>query len=149
MFNIHEITYDIPEFIWKITKFPDLVCIFCLKDLINEADHVLTLQDLPSKQLLSYDTTFKMGNFYLSSLIFRHTIFRERPCIPVIYMIHERKLTDTHFEMLQTISKLIPSLTKANIPIVTDREKAITNALKHVMPNIKLVFCWNHVLRDV
>lgn len=149
MFNIHEIAYDIPQFIWKIMTYPNLICIFGMKDLLQEADQVLTLQDPPSPQLLSYDTTFKLGNFYLSSLLIRHTAFKQRPCVPVLFMIHERKLTDTHVDMFQEIFKLIPSFSKAHVPIVTDREKAITNAIKRVMPNVRLVYCWNHILRDV
>ena len=90
MFNIHEIAYDIPQFIWKIMTYPNLICIFGMKDLLQEADQVLTLQDPPSPQLLSYDTTFKLGNFYLSSLLIRHTAFKQRPCVPVLFMIHER-----------------------------------------------------------
>ena len=51
--------------------------------------------------------------------------------------------------MFQEIFKLIPSFSKAHVPIVTDREKAITNAIKRVMPNVRLVYCWNHILCDV
>ena len=64
-------------------------------------------------------------------------------------MIHECKLTDTHVDMFQEIFKLIPPFSKAYVPIVTDREKAITNAIKRVMPNARLVYCWNHILCDV
>jgi len=33
--------------------------------------------------------------------------------------------------------------------IVTDREAAITKAIKTVLPESKLFFCWNHIIRDV
>ena len=33
--------------------------------------------------------------------------------------------------------------------IVTDREKAFTNALNKHLPNLKQVFCWNHLRRDL
>ena len=108
MFNIHKIAYDISQFIWKIMTYPNLICIFGMKDLLQEADQVLTLQDPPSPQLLCYDTTFKLGNFYLTSLLIRHTAFKQRPCVPVLFMIYERKLTDTHVDMFQEIFKLIP-----------------------------------------
>ena len=51
MFNIHELAYDIPQFTWKITTYPDLIHIFGMKNLLQEADQVLTLQDPPSPQL--------------------------------------------------------------------------------------------------
>ena len=69
-----------PGFVWKITTFPDLVCVCGLKELLNEADRVI----------LSYDTTFQLGDFYVSLLIFRHIIFKERPCIPAMFLLHER-----------------------------------------------------------
>ena len=32
--------------------------------------------------------------------------------------------------------------------IVTDREKAVVNAIKKTVPNAALVHCWNHILSD-
>ncbi len=59
LYNLHDIAYDIPGFFtWKITTFPDLVCICGLQEILEEADNVLTLKS--SGQLLSYDTTFQM-----------------------------------------------------------------------------------------
>ena len=56
-------------------------------------DEVLQLQS--QSQLISYDTTFQLGDFYLSPLIFRHTLFTQKPCIPALFLLHERKLTIT------------------------------------------------------
>jgi transposase-like protein len=33
--------------------------------------------------------------------------------------------------------------------IVVDREKSIVNALKKVLPAVKVVHCWNHIIKDV
>ena len=87
LYNLHEIAYDIPGFIWKITTFPDLVCICGLQEILDEVDRVLVLD--PSSQLLLYDTTFLLGDFYVSPLIFRHTLFKEAPCITSMFLIHE------------------------------------------------------------
>ena len=93
LYNLHEIAYDIAGFIWKINTFPDLICICGLQEIINECDKVLLLDS--SLQLLSYDTTFNLGDFYVSPLVFRHTLFQEIPCMPVMFLIHERKFTET------------------------------------------------------
>ena len=45
LFNVHEIAYDIPGFVWKITTFPDLVCI-CGLQAVEEEDRVLSMNDL-------------------------------------------------------------------------------------------------------
>jgi len=42
-------------------------------------------------ELLSYDTTFQLGDFYVSVLCFRHTLFKEAPVIPAAFLVHERK----------------------------------------------------------
>ena len=69
LYNKHELAYDIPGFIRKITTYPDLVCICGLQEILEEANKVLQLKS-PS-QLLSYDTTFKLGDFYVSPLLFK------------------------------------------------------------------------------
>jgi len=58
---MHELAYNISGFIWKITTFPDLVCICGLQKLLEELDRVLLLD--PHSQLLSYDTRFQLGDF--------------------------------------------------------------------------------------
>ena len=147
LYNLHEIAYDLPGFIWKITTYPDLLCICGLQEVVDEVDKVLVLD--PSCQLLSYDTTFQLGDFYVSPLIFRHTLFKERPCIPALFLIHERKFADTHQEMFKECVKRIPSLKKVNCPLVTDKEKAIVNAIRSELPTVTVLHCWNHIFRDI
>ena len=67
LFNIHEIAYEIKDFVWKITTYPDLVCIFGMRRLLDELEKVLYLRC--EGQLLSYYTTFQLGDFYLSTTI--------------------------------------------------------------------------------
>lgn len=147
LYNIHEIAYDNPGFVWKITTFPDLVCVCGLQELLDELDRVLLL-DSPS-QLLSYDTTFQLGDFYVSPLLFRHVVFKQCPCIPAMFLIHERKFTATHKEILKACVERVPALVKAKCPLVTDKEKAIVNAIRTELPAVKVLHCWNHIFRDV
>ena len=126
LFNLHEIAYDVPGFIWKISTYPDLVCICGLQEVIEDADRILILAH--ESQLLSYDTIFQLGDFYVSPFIIRHSLFVQMPCIPVMFMIHERKFTVTHQEMFRECIKRIPSLKKSRCSLVTDKEKAIINA---------------------
>ncbi len=64
-------------------------------------------------------------------------------------MIHERKLTETHEAMFRECVKQVPSLKNINLPIVTDREKSIINAIKTEVLSVKLVHCWNCVFKDI
>ena len=130
IYNLQEIAYDIV----KITTFPDLVCVCGRKELLDEADRVI---QIGGDQLLSYDTTFQLGDFYVSPLILRHIIFKE----PAMCLLHERKFTETHKEMFHECAKNIPPLKKVKIPLVMDREAALMKALQSELPNIALVFC--------
>ena len=126
LYNLHELAYDLSDYVIMIKTYPDLVVICGLHVLCNELNQVLmTESELP--QLLSYDTTFQLGDFYLSPLLFRHIIFSSSPVVPVLFLIHERKFQTCHEEFMQEVSKLVPSLThgKKMIPLVTDDEPGI------------------------
>ena len=81
--------------------------------------------------------------------MFRHTLFQEKPSIPALFLIHERKLTESHRVLFQTAGVRIASLKMRSPCLVTNREKAIVNAALAELPTIHLVQCWNHVLRDI
>ena len=147
LYNLHEISYDITGFVHKIITYPDLTCICGLDVILNEANKVLQLKD--AGQLLSYDTTFQMGDFYVSTLLFRHLIFDESPCIPALFIIHERKFSETHQELFKQAGILIPSMKSLHSCIVTDRESTITKAIELELPNLHQLHCWNHLYRDV
>ena len=76
LYNLHELALDMPGFIHLIHTHPDLVCVLGKKALLDQLDRVLVLDSI-SSQLLSYDATFQLGDFYVSILSFRHTLFKE------------------------------------------------------------------------
>lgn len=98
---------------------------------------------------MTYDTTFQLGYFYLSSLCFHHTLFKESPAIPAIFLLHERKYQDHHAELFTICKNLIPSLKNTNHSFVTDEERSIVNSISNVLPNVLQLRCWNHIFRDV
>ena len=146
MYNLHEISYDLPQFVWLIQTFPDLVCVCGIKEILDQLDRVLLIESA-NPQLLSYDTIFQLGDFYVSTLLFRHTIFKESPVIPALFLIHERKFQTTHEILFRIANEKVPSLAKSVCPIVTDEEKAINNAIANIIPNVKRLRCWNHIFR--
>jgi hypothetical protein len=59
--KIDEMAYMLPEFVWSIRTYADLVVCFGLPqvvDLVKQCPEIF----------LSYETTFNLGDFYLSSL---------------------------------------------------------------------------------
>lgn len=147
-YNLHEIAFDIEDkFVRKVITIPDLVCICGLKELLSVADKAIMLNE--TGQLLSYDTTFMLGDFYVSLLLFRHTIFVENPCIPAMFLIHEKKLFESHQVFFQEAVKAIPSLKSSTCCLVTDKERGIVKAVELELPTITRLQCWNHIFRDI
>ena len=75
--------------------------------------------------VFSYDTTFQLRNFYISPL-FRNTIFKSCPVIPLAFLIHQKKLRSCHEKLMKMVMSEVPFLAHGSqkYPIVTDNEKA-------------------------
>ena len=82
-------------------------------------------------------------------LVFRHVLFQNGVTIPAAFLIHDRKNQQTHDDFFRIIAEAVPNLKKGSHVIVMDREKVFTNAINKYLPNIKQVFCWNHLRRDL
>ena len=99
---------------------------------------------------LSYDVTFQLEDYYLSVLVFRHSLFENSPIMHVAFMIHERKFQSVHETFFNILLKQLPRLKKCrNLPIIIDREKALFNAIQKILPNVTVLLCWNHIKRDL
>ena len=146
LYNVHELAYDLDDFVYKIITFPDLI-ICSLKVILQELDHVISAATT-APILLSYDTTFQLGDFYVSPLLFRHIVSNESPVIPAAFMLHERKF---HEEFMNFINLKLPSLSKLKepIPIVTDDELGICNAIDKCLPGVYHLQCWNHLINSI
>ena len=143
-----QIAHHISDYVKLLTIYPDLRIVFGSKDILAELNRVLAIKS-DEPVLLSYDTTFNVGDFFVSVLVFRHVLFKDRVTIPAAFLIHDRKNQTTHDDFFRTISELVPNLNKGQHIIVTDREQAFFNAIKKYFPNFKQVYCWNHIRRDL
>ena len=145
LYNLHELAYDLDGFVAKVVTFPNLLVICGSKNITIEMEKVLSLTS-PLPQLLCYDTTFQLGDFYLSPILFRHTLFKQAPIIPALFLIHERKFSAMHMELLNHLRDIVPALKKQSnqIPFVTDDEAGIIKAIDACLPGARRIQCWNH-----
>ena len=150
LYNLHKLAYDLDGFFHKITTFPDLVIICGLKAILLEFNRIINVKS-HHPMLLSYDTTFKLGDFYVSILLFKHALFAEAPAIPAAFLIHERKFQASREELMKFISASVPSLAKLKepVPIVTDDEIGICKAIDQCLPGVYRLQCWNHLINSV
>ena len=126
LYNLHELTYDLGDFVKVVTTYPDIIVVCGLDKLVQEVKQILKV-DSEHAQLLSYDTTFQLGDFYVSPLLYRHVLFTKSPVIPALFLIHERKFQGVHECFMHHVAQLVPSLAKGKkkVPLVTDEEVGI------------------------
>jgi hypothetical protein len=144
IYNVHELAYD-SNFIQQIHTFPDLSIIMYDPEVLATFRRVIRL---PGVQQLTYDTTFTLGDFYLSVVLFRESEFVSAPVVPLAYLLHERKHAATHDEFFRHMAAVCPEIETAdNVIFVTDNEKAIRSAIGKNFPSRKIFLCWNHILQ--
>lgn len=147
LYNLHELAYDLGDFVSKINTYPNLIIVCGLKGIKQELDRLI-LSAPNNPILMSYDTTFQLGDYYLSPFLFKHVLFESHPVIPAAFLLHERKFQSAHTELMLHLKEEIPSLSTvtAPVPIVVDDEIALCNAIDESLPGVVRVRCWNHTI---
>ena len=144
--NIVELYYHIPGFIRKVEIVPDFNCVLISDEMVSLLSNLLANK---IQVTFAYDTTFNIGDYYVSTLVTRHIHFENDPVIPVGFMLHERKLFSTHQLFFKICSELIPLINKSKSVFIVDREKTLTKAINNVLPGATIVKCCNHIKADV
>ena len=142
---LHEMAYTFPDFIWKIATYPDLTVTFGLPQFFNLLETSCT-----SDIMFSYDTTFNLGDFYLTTLVVQLHSFAEKPIIPIAFMLHERKFQSLHEDFCASVYEMMPNRIKGQaFNACTDGEAGCSNAISKVFPSWNAFQCWNHIVTDV
>jgi hypothetical protein len=153
IFAIYEMAkLELGKFVLKLDLIPHQVIIVAEPSTVVLANRLL--QEAKVKpylpQLLCYDTTFELADSYVSVLVARNTFLHGNPILSVAFMIHDRKLEYVHRTMWETISSVIDiSCLSDSVPICVDREVSLTNAIRNVQSRANIVYCSNHVRRDI
>jgi len=153
LFSIFEMAkQDMGEFILKMDLIPFQVIIFGEPSTLQLCNSLLTAaaKNNELNQLLCYDTTFELGDALVSILVARNTMVFGDPIFPVAFMIHERKVQEIHDLFWKTLTNKINfKCLEVNVPICVDREFALSNAVRKAVPNANVIFCSNHIRRDI
>ena len=105
----------------------------------------------PSPQMMTYDTTFQLGDFYVLLLLFRHTLLDGSPVMPLGFLIREQKFKETHEFFQEVKNEVLYFLRErsTSIPLVTDDERALYEAAEGVLDNIYSLQCRNHLINSL
>lgn len=151
IFSVVELTQDLPNFFHLLSLIPSTRLYMATKESLDIAKLELSIykSDRSHKQILGYDTTYQLGDYYVSPLVMRKTNLDGEPLFPVIFHLHEKKDQLYHKEFFSFVTSSLDINPNDRIPIVTDREKAIVNAIGEHGDKYLNIFCSNHILRDV
>ena len=134
LYNLIQLSSHLDGFVKHVTLYPDLVCNISLPEVITQFNQLVDVKS--TEQLcLSYDTTFNLGDCYVSVIVFKHILFKETPLVPLAFVIHDRKFGSVHEQFFSFIKSAIPTISKKKISIVIDREPGIRKAIQTILPD--------------
>lgn len=103
--GLYLLSDELGNFIRNIQLLPDFFTVFFSDAMAKEFSSL-------KEVALFYDTTFNLGDFYVSPLTFKHPHFEGGPVIPLCYVIHHRKNLETHQCFFQFFKKSCPTIGK-------------------------------------
>lgn len=81
IFALYELALQLEGFVWNISIYPEVLITVGLPDSLAHARQMMRESQLNPNlpQLMSYDTTFNLGDFYLSAFVVRNIFLNGDP----------------------------------------------------------------------
>lgn len=149
LLNLCALDNTLKHFIKFVAVRPDLQIHLFHPQAVALAKKLQTKETL----MLSYDTTFNFGDYYLSMISTKNLHFIEEPLWPILFFIHERRFAQRHKKFFEDCVAKVIDLNKAGI--TSDREFGIIKTIADLITNCKeaskLVqfYSTNHIVQDV
>ncbi|XP_046571248.1 uncharacterized protein LOC124279472 [Haliotis rubra] len=89
IYSVQELAYHLEPFVLGITTYPDLRIVLALDNIMNDLK-VMADKTPATRIILGYDTTFNLGDFYVTTILYHHGNLKKEPVIPLAFLIHER-----------------------------------------------------------
>ena len=103
LYNIHELESQLKQvdtkgislsFITYCITIPRIILHMKPRLILNSLELLLKASSFPVTQ--HYDTVFNIGDYYLSTLMFRHSLFQSNPIVPCAFLVYNRKFHEDH-----------------------------------------------------
>ena len=108
---------------------PDIVMVSITPEMLKQAKEILKINynTARNKQVLGYDTQFNLGDYYTSWITIRDIRYIDKksgkcPILPIVQVVHERKLQLHHHLAWEVITDLIPEIKTQKLIAVSDDE---------------------------
>lgn len=148
IYNAYELSRTLPNFVRYFRLQPNLlVRIFPQETMEQYFEDAIAAASSDKPLQLLIDTTFKLGDFYVTPLLFRYSAFENDPVIPIAFLIHENKYPEDHEEFLLQL-QLLSEEFRTNpdkVVFISDREFNFSG----IFPETKHVYCWLHMMENV
>ncbi|CAC5383196.1 unnamed protein product [Mytilus coruscus] len=102
--------------------------------------------------VLGVDTTFNIGNYYVTVSVYRHQMLLNRfdtePVMIGPMLIHQRKSFDSYFKLPSTLLQESPKLIDLKV-FGTDGDVNLSSAFQACFPNSKHLLCDIHMFDNI
>ena len=86
LYNLIQLSSHLDGFVKHVTLYPDLVCIISLPEVITQFNQLVDVKS--TEQLfLSCDTTFNLGDYYVSAIVYFFYFFFNSAIFNILYRI--------------------------------------------------------------
>lgn len=145
IFNTYHLCYQLkmknrkgdPQyFISHLSIYPNVIVCTSAQPLMESLESLMRLSS--STVTLHYDSVFNMGDFYLSTLLFGHSVFKGQPVVPFAFLVDTRRFIDNHVKFMEAIRQSSPCLASKKMVIVTDREFDFSSIFSTISAHILL-----------
>ena len=145
--ELHRTSYSLGEYVKLISTYPNVIVVFGNKDLSDDLENVLKIDQEP-RPLFSYSNSYELGEYIVSTFLYTHPAFQERPTIPSHFVIHEKNCGLAHQELCRILAQMVPSLAGSFNPIVLNLDPNKFSAVSTVFPNMHTLFSWKDVIAN-
>lgn len=145
--ELHRLSYGLGCYVKLISHYPDLIIVFALQEISDDLENILKLNQEP-RPLFSYSNSYELGDYIVSTFLYTHPAFLERPTIPSHFVIHEKSCGLAHQEMCRILSQMVPSLAASSNPVVLNLDPNKFSAVSTVFPNMHTLFSWKDVIAN-
>jgi len=145
--ELHRLSYGLGSYVKLISHYPDLIIVFALQEISDDLENILKLNQEP-RPLFSYSNSYELGDYIVSTFLYTHPAFLERPTIPSHFVIHEKSCGLAHQEMCRILSQMVPSLAASSNPVVLNLDPNKFSAVSTVFPNMHTLFSWKDVIAN-
>ena len=145
--ELHRTAYGLGSYIKLISHYPDLIIVFAMKEISDDLENLLKLNQ-EARPLFSYSNSYELGEYIVSTFLYTHPAFHERPTIPSHFVIHEKSCGLAHQELCRILAQMTPTLCTGANPVVLNLDPNKFSAISTIFPNMHTLFSWKDVIAN-